>query len=276
MISDGDAFSKTEYIKHLRTFEQLIKMAVSVSDASGGINTSNLGIAATKAYTRITLSAITIGSILPMNQVTRTCLWDFPSVASLARTCLETCHRYLYLSEKDLTTEDAEFRLSLYYYHLNCEKYRLYREFGASQDILSDFQKKLPSAKAVLMASPVYASLSQYMANKVKEGKTGMHFSDEEIAERHALIGGRFKPIYRLLSNHVHGTSFATNSQSNIRGRGIENPADVGYITLSLHLLNDYLAVSILKQIELLSLHQTCIKAAKYANNVRQSYNGQD
>jgi hypothetical protein len=259
---------KTEYREALKTFERLVRTAVVFSDASGGIDTTNLGIEATKLYTRITLSAITIDSILPENRVNGTSLWDFPSVAALARTFLETCHRYLYLSDRNLDTEDAKFRLKLYYFHMNSEKYRLYKEFGADQKVLTDFEKKLPEAQSALMASPIFSSLSKYMAEKVRRGNTDMHLSDNTIAEKYSLAGGRFKPIYRLLSTHSHGTPFATYSQSNERGRGFENEAEMSYITLIINLLNNYLAVVILSQAALLSLENIDPKGLEHAKQV--------
>ncbi len=261
---------KPDYQRALKTFEQLVYDAVIFSNASGGISTTNLGIEATKVYTRITLSAMTICSILPENHTNGTELWDFPSVASLARTFIETCHRYLYLSEQDLDPEDAKFRLKLYFFHMNSEKHRLYKEFGAGQEVLADFEKKLPESKAALMASPIYSSLSQYMAEKVRRGNTEMHFTDETIAEKHSLVDGWFKPLYRLLSNQTHGTPFATFSQSNERGRGFENDAEVYYITLTINLLNQYLAIVIVSQATLLSLQHVDPKALKHARQVNK------
>lgn len=261
--------SKGEYRKQLQTFEHLITCAVRVSDASGGIHTSNLGIEATKIYTRITLSAMTIGSILPTNQVNKTKLWDFPSVASLGRAFMETCHRYLYLCEDALSEDEAEFRLKLFFYHMNCEKYRLYKDFEAKPEVLADFEEKIPQAKVALIASTIYKTLPSHMAEKVRRGNTEMHISDEVVANKHALIGGRFKPIYRLLSNYAHGAPFATYSQSNTRGRGFANVAEIQYIELIVRLLNHYLSVAILNQVRLLNMHDTQKKEVAYATSVR-------
>ena len=214
---------------------------------------------------------MTICSILPENHVNRTQLWDFPSVASLARTFIETCHRYLYLSEHDLDPEDAAFRLKLHFFHMNSEKHRLYKEFGAGQDVLEDFEKNLPKSKAALIASPIYSSLSSEIAKKVGRGNTAMHFTNETVAEKHSLIDGRFKPIYRLLSNQSHGTPFATFSQSNERGRGIENSAEVNYISFIINLLNQYLSVVIVSQARLLSLQHINPKALEHARQVNES-----
>lgn len=259
---------KVEYIEALKTFERLVNSAITFSDASGGLYTTNLGIEATKVYTRITLNALTITSVLPENRVNGTKLWDFPSIATLARTFLETCHRYLYLSEPNLNEQDASFRLKLYFFHMNSEKYRLYKELGEDQKTLSDFEESLPKKKDALMASPMYSALPKHIAEKVRRGNTEMHLSDDAIAEKYSLLGGRFKPIYRLLSNHSHGAPFATYSQSNERGRGFENDTEVSYITLSLMLLNQYLALVIQRQVKLLSLEHVDRESLGHARQV--------
>ena len=83
-MTDKENSEKRDYQRTLKTFEQLVHDAVIFSNASGGINTTNLGIEATKVYTRITLSAMTICSMLPENRANGMGLWNFPSVASLA------------------------------------------------------------------------------------------------------------------------------------------------------------------------------------------------
>jgi hypothetical protein len=259
----GDA--PLSYPDTLATFEKLVCVAISFSDASGGIYTSNLGIEATKVYTRLTLSAMTINALLPGNCINRTKLWDFPSVATLTRTFLETCHRYLYLAEAGLSPDESEFRLKLFYYHMNSEKYRLYKEMSARHETLQDFESRLPTARAEIEASPVYAALHKHRADKVRSGHTEMHLTDEEVAARSNLAGGRFKSIYRLLSNHSHGSPFATFSQSNTRGRGVENDVERDYMTLSITLLDQYLSTVIVRQVQLLSLEPTHPEGYEFA-----------
>lgn len=242
-------------------------IAITFSDASGGINTSNLGVESTKIYTRLVLSAMTINAILPKNKINKTQLWDFPSVATLARAFIETCHRYLYLSQPGINETEAEFRISLFFYHMNSEKYRLYNEFDAEKKVLEEFEAKLPQAKVKLLALPIYSALSKYKAEKIRRGNSAMHFTDDEIANQFSLVGGHFKPIYRLLSNHCHGSPFATYSQSNERGRGFENKAEKDYMVLALQLLNQYLSKVIISQVELLSLLSVSPESYEYAKS---------
>jgi putative NIF3 family GTP cyclohydrolase 1 type 2 len=167
---------------------------------------------------------------------------------------MEVCHRYLYLSEGGLSTEDAAFRQSLYYYHLNAEKYKLYLQSDVAADTLKGFEEGLPESKAQLLEYPAYKALHKKRADDVRAGNVCMHLTDEEVSLRFGLMHGKFKQMYRLLSAHAHGAPFATSSQSDERGRGIENETETGYVYLALGVLQQYLSKAIVSQADMLSL----------------------
>lgn len=256
------------YPDELHVYEQLIFHLVQVSDSSGGIDTSTIGIEGTKIYTRLVLGAMTIGAILPGNQANNSKLWDFPSVAILARSLFEATHRHLYLIEPGISEDESVFRRKLHFYRINCEKYRLYFE-RKDLELLKEFEEKLPESKAQLMASPIYAGLDKNMAKKVRSGNTDMHLTEEEVASAYGLIKKHFGFYYRLLSIHSHGSPMATTAQSNTRGRGFENEAERFYLALVLSLLNRYLSKALLFQTELLSLQSKCSVAVQFAKTVQ-------
>src|SRR5690606_23866805 len=127
----------------------------------------------------------------------------------------------------------------------------LFKETKNKERMLNEFEAELPRKKEWIMKSAIYKGLSKQMAQKVRSGNFDMHFTNEQIAERYSLIGDLFKSIYKLLSNHAHGMPFATSAQSNERGRGFENQAELSYMVLTLMLLNQYLSLIITKQVEL-------------------------
>lgn len=264
LSQNDESFS---YPDELHVYEQLIPHLVCVSDCSGGVYTTTLGIEGTKIYTRLVLSGMTIRSILPANQVNNSQLWDFPSVAVLARSLIEATHRYLYLVEPGVSPEEGEFRRKLYFYRINCEKYQLYSE-KKDHEILKEFEEKLPKARAEITASSVYKGLDKNMAKRIRSGNADMHLTDAEVAKLTGLIDEHFGFYYRLLSIQAHGSPMATTSQSNTRGRGLENDAESFYLSLALRLLCRYLSKSLLYQVELLSLEKKCSDAVVFANMV--------
>jgi hypothetical protein len=246
------------YTTELIAYEKLVRNAVVVSDCSGKIQTTTLGIEATKIYTRLTASVITIDRILPKNRLNDCDFWDFPSVATLSRPFIETCHRYFYLAEPGESEEEKFFRRKLHFYHLNSEKYKLYKEIGYGEDVLAEFEIALPKAKNELVNSDFYKTLAPHIKKEVRSGNTEMHLTNDEVAELYDLAFGHHKSMYRLLSNHAHGSPFATTSQSDERGRGFENPAERDYLSLCLMLLERYLSRVIMCQIGLMGIEEKC------------------
>lgn len=266
---------KKNYDVALDTYQELVLAAIRFSDLSGGIATTRRTIESTKIYTRITLSAMTINAILPRNLVNNTNLWDFPSLAALTRTFIEVCHRYLYLSEGGLTEDDSAFRQSLYYFHLNSEKYKLQKDSGMPQAIPDVFEVELPKARAELMTYATYKALHKKRAEAVRSGNACMHLTDEEVSMRFDLLSEKFAQMYRLLSTHAHGAPFATNSQSNIRGRGIENITETTYFHLALLVLHRYLSKAIINQANLLSLKDQASEHYQVCTQVLESRTSQ-
>jgi len=270
--------SNTPRIKYdiaLNTYEELVLAAIRFSDLSGGTATTRRGIESTKIYTRIILSAMTINALLPGNSINNTNLWDFPSIAALTRTFIEVCHRYLYLSEGGLSEDDDAFRQSLYYFHLNSEKYKLQKDSGTPQAILDVFEVELPKAKGELMTYAAYKALHKKRAQAVRSGNACMHFNDEEVSIRFGLLSEKFTQMYRLLSTHAHGAPFATNSQSDIRGRGIENATETTYFHLALLVLHRYLSKAIINQANLLSLNDQASEHYQVCLQVLESWTSQ-
>lgn len=169
-------YTEKHYNEVLSTFRELVLAAINVSEMSGKINTSTLGVEATKIYTRLTLNCMTIQNVLPNSSG----IWDFPSLAVLIRSYIETSHRYFYLSEKGLSEDEAEFRRHLYFYHLNMEKFRLFST-KPEHEILNEFKEKLPKALIEIKALPFFKELTKYYKNKITAGNADMHISDEMI-----------------------------------------------------------------------------------------------
>jgi hypothetical protein len=261
---DELAMYREEYEEARAIYEKLVLAAILVSDLSSNVKTTRSGIESTKIYTRITLCAMTINALLPGNSINHTALWDFPSIATLARSFAEVCHRYLYLSELNLSAEDSSFRLSLYYYHLNIEKYKLHCLSASSTVNLEEFAEKLSKAKAGLMEYATYRILDKKRAKDVRCGNVSMHLTDDEASTTFGLLSGKFRQMYKLLSNHAHGEPFATFSQSNERGRGIENETETMYVQLILLMLNQYLSKAVLNQATLLSLQEKAPDEFRY------------
>jgi len=257
------------YREELRKIEKLLPIAILVSDSAGGIKTSARYIRATQLYTRLVASLYSFVRLLPENRITldREAFWDWGSIAAIARTVIESYHAFYYIGVEKITEDEVDFRLHVMRFHMNSEKCRLYKDWGADKNVLMEFEEGLPKDRERLRNHPCFQKVSPKRGLGLLEGKMAMHLTHVEIAERSNVLGPYFRPFYRLFSNQVHATTFAFQSQSNIRGRGFENDAERFYITLATQVVIRYLCRAILEIAEIFPIqlkgpHATALERA--------------
>jgi len=248
-----DKYDRETYESELKKLDDLLGTAILVSDTIGGIKTSTRYVRATQLYTRLVAASLTFLRVLPGNKHARTDVewWDWPSIGMLARGLIETYNTFFYIGVEKVSSAEVEFRINLMHFHLNSEKYRLYRDWGKPDEELQDFVEGLPIDKDRLKANVSFQSLPERQQIQLLKGKTPMHLSHHEINERAKIITKSFKPIYRLFSNQVHTTPLSFQSQSNIRGRGFENDAERFYITLATQVAVKYLANAVINMADI-------------------------
>ena len=246
-------YDRKMYEEELEHLDELIFYAVGVSDAVGGIKVPQRYVIATQLFTRIVSSSITFFRILPANRflIQEPEWWDWASVASLGRNIIETYHAFFYVGIEKISDDEVKFRLDLMQLHRNSEKYRLYKEIGIEDSQLRDFEEGLPLDKQHLKDNKIFQSLPEKYQSELLKGKTAMHLSHSEIHRRADILSDSFKPIYRLLSNQVHSTPFASQAQSDERGRGFENDTERYYIILIIQVVSKILLKSIMSMVRI-------------------------
>ena len=267
-MAEPPTFSRSDYDKQLADFESVLLAAMKISTTLGGIYTTWRNIRATQLYTRMTISSFTFTSLLPGSRrhPRRDEFWDWPSVASVARNIIEAYLLYFYTGIDQIPEEEARFRLELFTYHINSEKYRLYSDWKAGQDVLRPFEDGLPRSREALKAHPFFNSLTQPQRDRAISGKSPTYLSRDELIARLPFDGSELKPFYRFLSNQTHTTPFSFFSQSNQRGRGEENEAERGYILFATRLVWKYLSAAAIGTERMFPDHYATTKDAELLN----------
>ena len=216
---------KRVYSENLETFENFFDFSVDVSDSVSHIHLPGHLVRANQLFTRLTVTSMSIIHLCPANRTwaSSSQFWDFISIATLARNLIENYHAFFYIGVEEVTPEERSFRLDLFNFHLNNEKYKLFKEGGSSDEILKEFEQKLPIEKAALIAHPFFPHLSKEKSKKIVKGDEAMILTQKEISRRIPFKTDEFVPIYRLFSNQAHSTPFAFFPQNHERGRGEEN-----------------------------------------------------
>lgn len=246
-MSEEDIFSRVAYEDELKMYGQLLEVATAVSQASGGINTETRYIRTTQIFTRMIVVAYTFFRLLPRNPITRDKEehWDWPSVAALARNFIEAYLLFFYLGVDEVSKDEVDFRLEVMWFHLNTEKYRLYKS-GPKKIDLTEFENNLPIKKKRIEEHPFFQQLSKEQKKRVLSAKSPTYMTTAQLMARLPFDSRELSWMYRHYSNEVHSTAFAFNSQSNSRGRGDENPAERGYMISASWLVRKYLAAAVM------------------------------
>jgi hypothetical protein len=191
--------------------------------------------------------AYTFFRLLPGNSITRDReeFWDWPTVAAVARNFLEAYLHFYYIGVDDVSEEEFDFRLKAMWYHLNSEKYRMFKS-GPRKIDLTSFEKHLPEEKQILRDHPFFYHLTKHQQKSVMSGKSPTYMTKQELIKRLPFRTEELAWMYRHHSNEVHSTALAFHSQSNERGRGEENDAERSYIVFASWLVRKYLAAAIL------------------------------
>lgn len=246
-MTDEDIYSRSDYDEELHTYGQLLGAAVSVSQTAGGIETETRYIRATQIFTRMVIIAYTFFRLLPGNPITRDKIehWDWPSVAGLARNFLEAYLHFFYIGVEDVTKDEIDFRMKAMWFHLNSEKYRIYKS-GPTNPDLSEFERNLPVEKRQIQEHPFFRQLNKEQRQRVLSAASPTYITKSQLMARLPFPSKELLWMYRHYSNEVHSTAFAFNSQSNERGRGDENLAERAYMIFASWLVRKYLSSAIM------------------------------
>lgn len=250
-----------EYKQKLNKLENYLDFAVEVSNACGGLkNVPWELVRANQLFIRMTVTCLSSIRLLPFNRYfpVENEFWDLHSILSLSRNFVETYLMLWYVAVEDVCVEERKLRLKILNYHLNNEKYKLYKEFGVTGPILLEFEQKLPIEKEEIGNNKLFNDivLDKNRRNNILKGIEAKYLSNFEITERVSFKTDEFKPLYRWFSNHAHSSPFAIFSLNEGRGNGTRNDAEVLYINMALDFMTKYLLIAI---VDTLNLFPSCI-----------------
>lgn len=248
-----------DYNKNLENLQNYLDFAIDISDATAGKQNLpwNL-VRGHQLYNRLTVTSLSFIHLLPRNRYfpSKIEFWDFFSIATLARNFIENYYSFYYICIDKVSSEEADFRRLLLTYHLNNEKYKFYKESNQPQYILTEFEENLPKAKSELSEHPFIQNLDNKTRGDILKGKNFKYLSNKQISEKIPFDTRDFEPLYRFFSNQTHSTPLAFFSQNNERGRGLENEAEVIYISMAINFVTKYLLVAI---IDMTNIFPDCV-----------------
>ena len=245
----------SEYLNKLEKLQNYLDFGIDVSEVCAGQKGVDWHLVrANQLYIRLTVSCLSYIRLLPYNRHFPADyeFWDLFSILSISRNIIETYIMFWYIAVDGISQEERKLRLDILMYHLNNEKYKLYRDFNADSEYLHEFEAKLPQKKQDFTDSEIFTRYVEKSRRKnILNGKEAKYLSNIEIMNKMPSRTEEFVPLYRLFSNHTHSMPFAFFSLDNQRGSGRRNQAEIHYIEISLEFVTKYLLCAIVDTITL-------------------------
>ncbi len=200
--------------------------------------------AASQLFTNLCVRFISLMRLLPQSRLhgDRLETWDTTSIAAVVRTIVEAAHALDYLAVEEVTDNERAARFALVELHYLAEYCRILRGLDCASENYAMEATEIERLKKELTDNAYFKSLSEKLRARLLEGESPFFKTNAEIAVHFELEGDEFRALYKWLSNYAHTHPFAFVGISQNRGRGLENPADRGYVCLLLYLCNTYVA----------------------------------
>ncbi|MGY4538708.1 glutathione peroxidase-family protein [Mucilaginibacter sp. UYNi724] len=246
----------TSYSEKLIKLENYHDFAIDVTNACGGKkNVPWHLVRANQLFIRMTVSILSFIRLMPNNRhfPAEYEFWDLFSIHSLSRNIVESYIIFWYVAINIIPLDERELRILLLRYHMNNEKYKLYKDFKtADAHMMEDFDKNLALDKEKLIIDVAFNKYIEPARRKnILNGREAKYFSNQEIMDKIAFKTEEFRPLYRFFSNHIHSMPFATQSTTDERGTGKRNSAEVQYVETALDFVTKYLLAATIDSIQL-------------------------
>lgn len=237
--------SNDEYPDLLAEYDNLVSTATDISTRAAGrpVDSGRL-FAASQLFTNLCGRSITLLRLLPQSRLdgARFEMWDTASIAVIVRTIMETSHAFDYLAVEEVADAERDARFRLVELHYLCEYRSILIRFGAKPEDLSAKTLEIEQLQRELTRNEYFAALPAHARRRAGTGETPFFKTNAEMASRFGFSDDTFRAVYKWISNYAHSHPFAFIRVSNDRGRGLDNPADRGYICRLIEIANGYVA----------------------------------
>lgn len=220
---------------------------MDVSQNQHCIDTNGRGVRAVRIFTRQTLSAMSLSSILPKLSSDKDPdveLWDVSSIASITRNILEAYLAIFYSGIENISEEEAELRFYIGQLHRNRELYLVHKNQDSDIKTLNEFEAGMKEQKERIKDHPYLSNLTNTQKNKALKGDE-IYYTKADFEEK-VSICSVLRAEYQWLSNFVHPLPLSIERIDNDRGRGTSNVYDISYSLDCITIATKYLAASTL------------------------------
>jgi len=238
-------------------FELIVKMLHEMSYKFENVTAPIRKAISTHFLAHIGDSCVSILKLLPYNELSATNDKEFAIFfnLSLFRNVIEATNNLYYYSLEEITEEESNFRLLLFYYHNELETLNMAELLSFETTIKEIDVKQIEEKKYEILKDPIYLSLDKNLKKLIIDGKRYSHLTQTEIAKRRGIDFKYFRGLYKLLSGYTHSLPFAMDSiaVSTVHNFSINFYASI--LNIVIYFLNSCLADILLRMGKFWDLH---------------------
>lgn len=215
-----------EYNEALSLFRESLLAAIHFHARVRDVPLQGVAPTAKLMFARITFLACSISKLCPKVEDDRS-IWDFTSIALLARSLFESILFFRYFTAP-ANPDEWMTRMLVLHLHDRCERIRLFERLKRTEDV-TGFQGEARNLKEILRNNPFFQSLEVKRQKEILNGSRASILTLSEMGDRYAPDNDTWT-IHQFLSHyaHSHPVSFMRNDDQ--RRDGLANDTDKMYI----------------------------------------------
>ncbi|MGC1872784.1 MAG: DUF5677 domain-containing protein [Acidobacteriaceae bacterium] len=215
-----------QYASGLETFRKSVGNALQFHSQVRELPLQGVAPTARLMFARIFFMSASILRLCPPVENERA-IWDFTSIAILARSLFEAIMFFRYFCEPSGADEWVA-RLALINLHDCCDRGRLFTELGRPDDVRG-FAGEADELREVLRRNIFFQAFDEPKKRSLLNGYNAAFKTLREMGEKYAPAEPTWA-LYQFLSSYAHSYPVGYMRNSDNRRDGLENETDKVYI----------------------------------------------
>jgi hypothetical protein len=178
-------------------------------------------------FARICFQSVSIGRLCPQIKDEKD-IWDFTSIAVLARSLFEAIMFFEYFCDSKEPDEWLT-KMLLMHFHDRCERVRFFTELKKPDDV-AGFSGEREVLQNLLSENAFFRALEVSRQKELLNGFNPAILTLRQMADKYAQYEEDSMIIYQSLSNNVHPYPFSFLRNDDTRRDGLQNDKDKMYI----------------------------------------------
>jgi hypothetical protein len=214
-----------DYNEALSLFRKSVREAVELHAKIRHVPLQGVAPTARLMFARIMLLGANISKLCPT--IEGEGIWDFTSIALLARSLFESIMFFRYFVAP---AEPDEWlaRMLVLHLHDRCERVRLFEKLQKPEDV-AGFQGEVLIHREILSNNAFFQRLDIKLQKELLSGFRASILTFNEMADKYATEEGTWA-IYQMLSNYTHSYPISFMRNDDRRRDGLSNEKDKVYI----------------------------------------------